>query len=265
MTASDLRRVARRYLVDTARTVLRVAPEAPAVASRARRDRPRPPHPRRRLAARERRAARDMTTASTRRAHAGTGPTRFDLDGGTLAILESSHDVPLVSLVVALRCGSAVDPPGKSGLARIADANAAPRLRGRSPPSRSTFASTRSAPRWPSTRRTRTSPSTRRSSPGTSTRSSSCSRGSSARPRSRRSELARLKRESVAEIIEARDNDRVVAQKAMQRTLFEGHPYGQSSGGTTQSRAGHHARRRPALLSPATWSARTSSSASPAT
>ena len=48
-------------------------------------------------------------------------------------------------------------------------------------------------------------------------------------------ELERLKRESVAEIIEARDNDRVVAQKAMQRTLFEGHPYGQSSGGTTQS------------------------------
>jgi zinc protease len=30
VTASDLRRVARRYLVDTARTVLRVAPERPA-------------------------------------------------------------------------------------------------------------------------------------------------------------------------------------------------------------------------------------------
>jgi zinc protease len=39
----------------------------------------------------------------------------------------------------------------------------------------------------------------------------------------------------VAEIIEARDNDRVIAQKALQRTLFEGHPYGRSSGGTTQS------------------------------
>ncbi len=48
-------------------------------------------------------------------------------------------------------------------------------------------------------------------------------------------ELERLKRESVAEIIEARDNDRVVAQKAMQRTLFEGHPYGQSSGGKTHT------------------------------
>src|SRR5258708_23270795 len=48
-------------------------------------------------------------------------------------------------------------------------------------------------------------------------------------------ELERLKRETVAEIVEARDNDRSVAQKAMQRTLFEGHPYGRNPGGTTDS------------------------------
>jgi zinc protease len=48
-------------------------------------------------------------------------------------------------------------------------------------------------------------------------------------------ELERLKRETVAEIIEARDNDRVVGQKALQRTLFEGHAYGRNSGGTTDS------------------------------
>ncbi len=40
------------------------------------------------------------------------------------------------------------------------------------------------------------------------------------------SELERLKRETVAEIEDARDSDRIVAQKALQRTLFEGHPYG---------------------------------------
>src|SRR5262249_59224236 len=45
---------------------------------------------------------------------------RFDLDGGALALLEPAHAVPLVSVVVALRCGSATDPTGKSGLARIA-------------------------------------------------------------------------------------------------------------------------------------------------
>jgi zinc protease len=48
-------------------------------------------------------------------------------------------------------------------------------------------------------------------------------------------ELERLKRETIAEIIEARDNDRIVAQKAMQRTLFEGHAYGRNPGGTTDS------------------------------
>jgi zinc protease len=48
-------------------------------------------------------------------------------------------------------------------------------------------------------------------------------------------ELARLRRETAAEIIEARDSDRAVAQKAMQRTLFEGHPYGRSPGGRTDT------------------------------
>ena len=48
-------------------------------------------------------------------------------------------------------------------------------------------------------------------------------------------ELERLKRETIAEIIESRDNDRVVGQKAMQRTLFAGHPYGRNSGGTVES------------------------------
>lgn len=48
-------------------------------------------------------------------------------------------------------------------------------------------------------------------------------------------ELARLKRETVAEIVEARDNDSVLAQKALQRTLFEGHAYGRNAGGTTET------------------------------
>ena len=77
------------------------------------------------------------------RAHAGLVPMRFDLDGGTLALLESSHDVPLVSLVVALRCGSAVDPSGKSGLSRIAMRMLRRGCERLQRPSRSTSASTR--------------------------------------------------------------------------------------------------------------------------
>jgi zinc protease len=58
-------------------------------------------------------------TAAASRTRARTA-LRFDLDGGALALLEPAHAVPLVSFVVALRSGSAADPPGKSGLARIA-------------------------------------------------------------------------------------------------------------------------------------------------
>jgi zinc protease len=53
-------------------------------------------------------------------ARTATHTLRFELDGGALALLEPSHDVPLVSLVVALRSGSAADPVEKAGLARIA-------------------------------------------------------------------------------------------------------------------------------------------------
>jgi zinc protease len=167
------------------------------------------------------------------RARAGP-PLRFDLDGGATAIFEPSHDVPLVSLVLSLRNGSADDPPGKSGLARIAirmlrrgceglgaeeidfriDALGAEMAVDASPSNISIqaqviarnvdafvdlLARLTSTPTFPD------------------------------------DQLERLKRESVAEIIEARDNDRVVAQKAMQRTLFEGHPYGNNAGGTTRS------------------------------
>ena len=48
-------------------------------------------------------------------------------------------------------------------------------------------------------------------------------------------ELARLKRETVAEIVESRDNDRSLAQHFFRRTLFDGHPYGRSSLGTTRA------------------------------
>jgi zinc protease len=48
-------------------------------------------------------------------------------------------------------------------------------------------------------------------------------------------ELERLKRETAAEILEARDNDRALAQKFFRQTMFAGHPYGRSSHGTLAS------------------------------
>ena len=48
-------------------------------------------------------------------------------------------------------------------------------------------------------------------------------------------EFSRLKRETLAEITEGQDNDRGLASRALRRTLFAGHPYGRSVGGTVST------------------------------
>lgn len=53
-----------------------------------------------------------------------------------------------------------------------------------------------------------------------------------ARPTIPEDELARLKRESEAELIEARDSDRGLCARAFRKTLFAGHPYGRRTAGT---------------------------------
>lgn len=52
-----------------------------------------------------------------------------------------------------------------------------------------------------------------------------------ARPAFAEAELGRLLREAEAELIEARDNDRGLANRAFRRTLFADHPYGRRSAG----------------------------------
>ncbi|HXN31989.1 MAG TPA: pitrilysin family protein [Polyangiaceae bacterium] len=173
-----------------------------------------------------------MTAAS--RARLRAAPLRFDLDGGATVFLEPDHAVPLVSIVVALRCGSAVDPAAKGGLARIAlrmlrrgcDGMTAEQIDFRIDSLGGEMA-------------VDTSPSTVSVHVQVIARSLDefvelLARllATSTFPED---ELGRLKRETIAEIIEARDNDRVLAQKALQRTLFEGHPYAHNSGGTTES------------------------------
>ena len=218
VTASDLRRVARRYLRG----------HCTNGAPRGSRD------------TSERRGApgdATMTSASKSRPRvaAGIAPERFELEGGTLALLESSHDLPLVSLVVALHCGSDADPADKAGLARIAMRMLRRGCDGASPPSKIDFRIDALGAEMA----VDTSHSTVAIHAQVIARNVDAFVDLLARmlstPTFPEDELGRLKRESVAEIIEARDNDRAVAQKAMQRALFEGHPYGISSGGTTQT------------------------------
>jgi len=48
-------------------------------------------------------------------------------------------------------------------------------------------------------------------------------------------ELEKLKRETVAELLETRDNDRALASIALKRTLFSGHPFARSASGRMAS------------------------------
>lgn len=159
---------------------------------------------------------------------------RFELDDGALALLEPAHAVPLVSLVIALREGAAADPIGKEGLARITmrmlrrgcDGMTSEQIDRRIDVLGAEMAIDTSA----STVAMHAQVIARNVGPFVDLLARLL-----ATPTFPDDELERLKRESVAEIIEARDSDRVVAQKAMQRTLFEGHPYGRNAGGTTAS------------------------------
>jgi zinc protease len=161
-------------------------------------------------------------------------PARLELEGGALAFYEGSHAVPLVSLVVALRSGSASDPADQSGLARIAMRMLRRGCEGLTSEQIDVLIDTLGAEMAVDT-----APSNVAIHAQVIARNVDAFVDLLARLLSSSTfpddELQRLKRETVAEIIEARDNDRAVAQKAMQRTLFEGHPYGRSSGGTTAS------------------------------
>ncbi|HLK37743.1 MAG TPA: pitrilysin family protein [Polyangiaceae bacterium] len=161
-------------------------------------------------------------------------PRRFDLGGGALGVFEPSHDVPLVSIVFALRGGSALDPAGKSGLARLALRMLRRGCEGMTAEEIDFRIDSLGAEMAVDT-----------SSSTVGVHAQVIARNVDAfvdlltrllsTPAFPLDQLDRLKRETIAEIVEARDNDRVVAQKALQRTLFEGHAYGNNAGGTTQT------------------------------
>jgi len=170
--------------------------------------------------------------SAARKAPAAT--SRVSLAGGALLLLEPAHAVPLVSLVVAFRSGSANDPPGKEGLSRIAmrmlrrgcEGMTAEQVDFRIDVLGGEMAVDTSS----STVAIHAQVISRNLEPFIELLAKLVSA-----PTFPEDELQRLKRETVAEIIESRDSDRAVAQKAFQRTLFPGHPYGRNAGGTTKS------------------------------
>ena len=173
-----------------------------------------------------------MSSLSRSRLH--PPPMHFPLDGGATLLVEPSHSVPLATIVLALRSGSAVDPAAKGGLARIAM-----RMLRRGCDGMSSEQIDFRIDSLGAEMAVDTAPSTVAIHTQVIARSLDAFVDLLVRLLTTSlfpdDELARLKRETVAEIIEARDNDSVLAQKALQRTLFEGHAYGRNSGGTAES------------------------------
>lgn len=160
--------------------------------------------------------------------------TRIELDGGALALVESSHAVPIVTIIVAFRSGAAHDPVGREGIARFtarmlrrgaggmtarAIEDALDRLGGEM-----------SVDATASTLLVHTQVIGRNVDAFVDLLAKLL-----AEPDFPEDELARLRRESLAELVEIRDNDRAVAQIAFRCGLFAGHPYGRPTSGTEAS------------------------------
>jgi len=157
--------------------------------------------------------------------------TRIELEGGALLFVEESHAIPLIEVVVSTRSGSAHDAVDKQGLFRTTlgmfrrgardlsshqiedaldrlgsevslDVNASIStvygqvIERNLSPFIELFATLLESPTFPE------------------------------------DEFGRLKREIVADLIGARDNDRALAQRAFRRGLFRDHPYSRSAAGT---------------------------------
>jgi zinc protease len=159
---------------------------------------------------------------------------RVVLAAGTTLLVEQSHAVPIVSIVLALAAGSAHDPPGKEGVLRFAlrmlrrgckgmtaaqIEDTLDRLGGEI----SIDASTSSAVVYGQVIGRNLEPFVDLMARLIES------------PEFPEDEFGRLQRETVAELLEVRDNDRALAQRAFRRTLFAGHLYGRATGGTTAS------------------------------
>ncbi|KYF67212.1 hypothetical protein BE11_10280 [Sorangium cellulosum] len=150
-------------------------------------------------------------------------------DGAVL--VETSHALPIVSIVVAFRSGSAYDPVGREGLARI---TARMLRRGAEGYSANEIEETIDALGGEFGADVATSATTVHFEVIKRSLDRFIELGATllARPTFSPPELARLLREAEAELIEARDSDRALCSRAFRRCLFAGHPYGRRIAGT---------------------------------
>ncbi|MDB5217931.1 MAG: Zinc protease [Myxococcaceae bacterium] len=159
---------------------------------------------------------------------------RFDLPGSAVGFVESSTVVPLVSIVLSLRSGALADPEGKDGLSRLTARMIRRGCKGM------TSSEIESAVDrlggeigfdvGPSTISLHAQVIRRNLQPFVDLLAKIIGT-----PTFDQEELDRLKRETVAELIDARDNDRALAGLAFRRAMFPGHPYSRTAAGRPAS------------------------------
>lgn len=168
--------------------------------------------------------------SSDKRAAHGSPPHRFAIDGGGVGFVESSSDVPLVSIVIALRTGAAFDPEGKDGVARFSARMLRRGCKGMTSPEIDEAIDGLGAELGvdvgPTTTSLHGQVIRRNLEPFVELLERLLGM-----PTFADDEIARLRRESIAEVLEARDSDRALAGIAFRRALFAGHPYARSAAG----------------------------------
>jgi zinc protease len=159
---------------------------------------------------------------------------RVDLGDGATLLFDEDHTLPLVSITVAMRSGSAHDPDGKEGASRIAmrmlRRGAAGMNAKHIEDQIDRLGGELSVDVAPSSSAMEAQVIERNLAPFVDLLAKILGT-----PDFPEDELMRLKRETVAQIIEARDSDRALAQRAFRRALFPGHLYGRSTTGTPKS------------------------------
>ncbi len=175
-----------------------------------------------------------MSANATPRSAQKKGTARLAIDNGVVAFVEESHALPLVSIVIALRSGSAHDPPGKEGLTRLTSRLLRRGCEGmvsreiddaidRLGAEMSVDVSASQVTLHTQVIRRNLEPFVALLGRLLST------------PTFVEDELLRMKRETIAELIEARDSDRSLAHAAFRREMFAGHLYARPAAGTTTS------------------------------
>jgi zinc protease len=155
---------------------------------------------------------------------------------GSLAglFVENSPALPLIGLSLSLKTGSALDPVGKEGVARLTA-----RLIRRTGAGRTAVETDLLLDSMGASLGAEAACSTIGLHGGAISRVSERFIDALAdvvtRPSFRADEFELLVREAEGELVESLDNDRTLARRWFRRKLFEGHPYGRPPGGTIAS------------------------------